>query len=247
MRPWRIEGRNAAERKPWAAIWGGGGAGGGGGGGKASGSRDGVEMAWCDATQGAKPLAHCACRYDGLDGYLCQHPTAQFCLNQCSHRGACRFGFCLCEQGWWGVDCSIEAPNGLPPLRARAPTAAVRRLRAAPPPPLPAPPPRRRLRPLIYVYEMPSVLTTALLQRRHDKLFCVPRTYLQRNATQFAYGIYQGYVLEVCMVCAASTMATCWSCYYTSGPNTHRYPRRVATRVALIPTSTLAVLLREWP
>ena len=34
-----------------------------------------------------------------------------------------------------------------------------------------------------------------LLQRRHDKLFCVPRTYLQRNATQYAYGIYQGYVL----------------------------------------------------
>ena len=44
---------------------------------------------------------------------------------------------------------------------------------------------------------MPSALTTALLQRRHDKLFCVPRTYLQRNATQFAAGIYQGYVLEV--------------------------------------------------
>ena len=44
---------------------------------------------------------------------------------------------------------------------------------------------------------MPSALTTALLQRRHDKLFCVPRTYLQRNATQFAGGIYQGYVLEV--------------------------------------------------
>ena len=31
--------------------------------------------------------AKCACRYDGLDGYLCQHRTAQFCLNQCSGRG----------------------------------------------------------------------------------------------------------------------------------------------------------------
>ena len=35
---------------------------------------------------------------------------------------------------------------------------------------------------------------------RHDKLFCVPRTYLQRNATQFAYGIYQGYVLEAALL-----------------------------------------------
>ena len=68
VRPWRVDGRNAGERKPWAAIWGGGGAGGG----KASGSREGVEMAWCDATQGAKPRAHCACR---CDGYLCTAST----------------------------------------------------------------------------------------------------------------------------------------------------------------------------
>ena len=229
MRPWRIEGRNAAERKPWAAIWGGGGggAGGGGGGGKVAGSRDGVEMAWCDATQGAKPMAHCACRYDGLDGYLCQHPTAQFCLNQCSHRGACRFGFCLCEQGWWGVDCSLERRNVLP---REAPRAAVPRLRASPPPPLPPPlpppPPRRRLRPLIYVYEMPSALTTALLQRRHDKLFCVPRTYLQRNATQFAYGIYQGYVLEVLL---------------RTNPNPNPNPNHNHN------PNMLEVLLHEWP
>jgi len=62
-----------------------------------------------------------------------------------------------------------------------------------------APAPTRQLRPLIYVYEMPPRLTTDLLQRRQDKLFCVPRTYLQRNATQYAAGIYQGYVLEVLM------------------------------------------------
>jgi hypothetical protein len=44
---------------------------------------------------------------------------------------------------------------------------------------------------------MPQSLTTDLLQRRHDKLFCAHRTYLKANATQYAYGIYQGYVLEV--------------------------------------------------
>ena len=227
--PWKVEGRNAAERFAWEKIWGGGGgSGGGGGGGKGNGGDDGggAERAWCDAAQGDKPAARCACRYDGYDGYLCQHPTEQFCLNQCSGRGSCRFGFCLCDGGAWGVDCSLDAltsppslssPSSSPPsllpssrgvdgssgIGAGAAETAVGReggpagsrpngtrttMEAAP---------TRRLRPLIYVYEMPSRLTTDLLQRRHDKLFCVPRTYLQRNATQYAYGIYQGYVLEL--------------------------------------------------
>ena len=222
--PWRLEGRNAAERFAWEKIWGGGGAntrggsGGvaGGGGGGAGGA--GVERAWCDAAQGDKPAARCACRYDGWDGYLCQHPTHQFCLNQCSGRGSCRFGFCLCDGGAWGVDCSLDAPSqsssaspssllpssssssssssSLPPSRrlylveasAAASTAAAAstssvsvgssaakassllgrssnnatttgssrvEMEAAP---------TRRLRPLVYVYEMPARLTTALLQ-----------------------------------------------------------------------------------
>ena len=80
-------------------------------------------------------------------------------------------------------------------------------------PPLPnadAPPPRPEPSPIkrkvnatlkkIDLYSNNRVaaeFTTALLQRRHDKLFCVPRTYLKDNRTQYAYGIYQGYVLEV--------------------------------------------------
>ena len=59
----------------------------------------------------------------------------------------------------------------------------------------PGAPPRQR--PLIYVYEMPQAVTTDLLQRRHDKLFCTHRTYLRQNVTQYAFGIYQGYVLEL--------------------------------------------------
>lgn len=60
-----------------------------------------------------------------------------------------------------------------------------------------------RVRPLIYVYEMPQRFTTDLLQRRHDKLFCAHRTYLRANQTQYAFGIYQGYVLEV-IACACT-------------------------------------------
>ena len=64
-------------------------------------------------------------------------------------------------------------------------------------PPFVPPAGKRPIRPLIYVYEMPPRFTTDLLQRRHDKHFCVHRTYLKGNKSEFAYGIYQGYVLEV--------------------------------------------------
>ena len=186
--PWRVDGRNHAERKPWSSIWG-----------RSSGGKPG----WCDANAsiGEQPAARCACRYDGWDGYLCQHRVAMFCPNQCNGRGTCEHGFCLCADGWWGVDCSISNEGGLShrepaqlfsaldgAARAEA-AAAIHGAAAESPPP--------RVRPLIYVYEMPQRFTTDLLQRRHDKLFCSHRTYLKANSTQYAYGIYQGYVLEV--------------------------------------------------
>ena len=116
------------------------------------------------------------------------------CLVQRSGRGRCRQGHRTCDPGWWGVDCSLAT---LPP---------------------PAPPPpgvHRALRPRVYVYEMPAEFTTALRQRRHDKLFCVPRTYLKDNRTQYAYGIYQGYVLEVLL-----------HEWLLASPHPHARPRR---------------------
>jgi hypothetical protein len=34
-------------------------------------------------------------------------PVRAFCLNGCSGRGECRRGFCVCEAGWTGIDCSV--------------------------------------------------------------------------------------------------------------------------------------------
>ena len=192
VKPWKVDGRNQRERVPWEAIWGRSASNGAG---------------WCDANAsiGEKPAAACACRYDGRDGYLCQHTVAMFCLNQCSLRGRCEHGFCLCDAGWWGVDCSIPASSGASSVPVLAGAARPRLAAALDAPsavaghsaaPL-APQPLPRVRPLIYVYEMPSRFTTELLQRRHDKMFCTHRTYLKGNRTQYAYGIYQGYVLEL--------------------------------------------------
>ncbi|KAL1512024.1 hypothetical protein AB1Y20_005299 [Prymnesium parvum] len=175
--PWKTSPINEAEKHDWHAIWGKT---------RGEGGRR-ARSGWCDANAsvGEQPAATCACRYDGLDGYLCQSEVPQFCLNQCSARGECHHGFCLCNAGWWGIDCSRAArPSGEGPSRARGTVAAEVGK-------------QRRGRPLIYVYEMPSSVTTDLLQRRHDKHFCAHRTYLQRNRTQYAYGIYQGYVLEL--------------------------------------------------
>ena len=211
--PWKLDARNAPERWPWEAIWGRaeppGAVGRKGGGSRRAqrlpppppppppGNRGGA-AAWCDAnaSRGEVPLARCFCRYDGFDGYLCQHPTEMFCLNQCTFHGRCHHGFCLCDSGWWGVDCSIRTPRAAATSGARlggggggvggsggaggggggggggAGGGGSRR-------------------PLIYVYEMPPEFTTDLLQRRQDKMFCVHRTYLKTNRTQYAYGIYQ--------------------------------------------------------
>ena len=200
--PWKVEPRNAAERYPWAAIWGK----------SATPGKTGAKAGWCDANASTweLPIAKCACRYDGRDGYLCQHEVAMFCLNQCSFRGRCVHGFCVCAAGWWGVDCSIPAddnsataasadidpedPLGVAQLGLTDAAASENSAAAELAAPSAATPP---LRPLIYVYEMPPAFTTDQLVRRHDKMFCAHRTYLKGNKSQYAYGIYQGYVLEV--------------------------------------------------
>lgn len=65
---------------------------------------------WCEAEQ---PRYKCGCLIDGLHGQLCDHPTEQFCLNSCTGRGTCVLGFCKCDDGWYGEDCSMRRA-GLP-------------------------------------------------------------------------------------------------------------------------------------
>ena len=64
-------------------------------------------------------------------------------LVQCNNRGRCNEGFCLCEHGWQGIDCSIpniiDLGNGV--------SSFVRPNAKAP---------------YIYVYELPSQYNTGV-------------------------------------------------------------------------------------
>eukprot|EP00899_Mesostigma_viride_P004114 jgi/Mesvir1/13703/Mv04870-RA.1 len=48
----------------------------------------------------------CKCSI-GLDGARCQAPCKLGCVNECSGRGECLAAWCRCQQGWFGIDCSI--------------------------------------------------------------------------------------------------------------------------------------------
>ena len=67
-------------------------------------------------------MPECRCDLDGSGGPGCNLRSEMFCLNQCSGRGHCNLGFCVCDPGWWGLDCahaaSAEAARAPPPALA---------------------------------------------------------------------------------------------------------------------------------
>ncbi|KAG5552416.1 hypothetical protein RHGRI_010480 [Rhododendron griersonianum] len=135
----------------------------------------------------------CDCKYDGLWGRFCEVPVLCTCINQCSGHGHCRGGFCQCENGWYGIDCSIpsvlpsirEWPQWLQPAQINIPnttkhvgslvglTAMV-----------------EKKRPLVYVYDMPPEFGSLLLEGRHFKFECVNRIYDEKNATLWTDQLY---------------------------------------------------------
>mmetsp|Transcript_19563 Transcript_19563/g.42445 ORF Transcript_19563/g.42445 Transcript_19563/m.42445 type:complete len:788 (+) Transcript_19563:181-2544(+) len=137
---------------------------------------------WCVADQ---PAWRCPCIIDGLDGPNCEDPVEHFCVNQCSGHGLCYLGFCKCDEGWYGTDCSRKKAGGqLEPSRipqhkwldynVREPPAALD------PPPKPA-----RKRPLIYVYDLEPLYSQKLLQYRIPSSWCVHRRFERGNVTLF--------------------------------------------------------------
>ncbi|CAM8969990.1 hypothetical protein QQ045_005687 [Rhodiola kirilowii] len=150
------------------------------------------KQGWCNvdpaeayASQ-AKFKEECDCKYDGLWGLFCEIPVQSVCLNQCSGQGFCRGGFCQCDNGWYGSDCStpsisssvLKWPLWLRPAHVTMPTAtqvsgSVLDFNAV----------VKRRRPLIYVYDLPPEFNSLLLEGRHYKLECVNRIYDDRNAT----------------------------------------------------------------
>ncbi|CAN6577068.1 unnamed protein product [Malus baccata var. baccata] len=135
----------------------------------------------------------CDCKYDGFGGRFCEVPTVCTCINQCSGRGHCRGGFCECNNGWYGIDCSIpsvassvrEWPQWLRPAQVDVPDSShlpgkVDNLNAV----------VKKKRPLIYVYDLPPDFNSLLLEGRHFRLECVNRIYDDRNSTLWTDQLY---------------------------------------------------------
>ncbi|KAM7271751.1 hypothetical protein ACFE04_030965 [Oxalis oulophora] len=157
------------------------------------------ERGWCNVDPveayalKVKFKEECDCKYDGLWGRFCEIPVLSTCINQCSGHGHCRGGFCQCENGWYGTDCSVpsvvssvrEWPQWLRPAQLNVPentrmTGSLTNLNAI----------VKKRRPLIYVYDLPPDFNSLLLEGRHFKLECVNRIYDEKNATLWTDHLY---------------------------------------------------------
>jgi hypothetical protein len=153
---------------------------------------------WCNVvpedaySSKVKYKEECDCKYDGLWGQFCETRVECSCINQCSGHGHCRGGFCQCDSGYFGIDCSIpsayslaydwpswlQPPVNLPDLKISNST------------PINVKAIVQKKRPLIYVYDLPAEFDSHLLEGRHFKFQCVNRIYDDRNRTLWTQQLY---------------------------------------------------------
>uniref|UniRef100_A0A1J3DH65 Putative glucuronoxylan glucuronosyltransferase F8H n=1 Tax=Noccaea caerulescens TaxID=107243 RepID=A0A1J3DH65_NOCCA len=157
------------------------------------------KQGWCNVdpedayASKVKIKEECDCKYDCLWGRFCEVPVQCTCVNQCSRHGKCRGGFCQCDKGWFGTDCSVpstlstvgEWPQWLRPAHLEVPSeknvpGSLVNLSAV----------VKKKRPLIYIYDLPPDFNSLLLEGRHFKLECVNRIYDDRNATIWTDYLY---------------------------------------------------------
>ncbi|EFN55367.1 hypothetical protein CHLNCDRAFT_52572 [Chlorella variabilis] len=137
---------------------------------------------WCNADN---PALKCPCILDGYAGENCDQYKEAFCANQCNGHGECNMGFCKCHEGWWGQDCAYRTNDtewtpgyedgDRPWTKQFVDTPASRDPE----------PGATRLRPLIYVYELPPIFNQVLLQYRVDHGSCVHRLFTDGNGTNW--------------------------------------------------------------
>lgn len=107
-------------------------------------------LPFCSPLLHEKKVCYAGCP-EGRTGPLCEARSRSFCLRDCSGRGRCDAGFCWCDAGWFGIDCSEHAAGREAPRLQQQQR-------------LPSPAARSQLR--LYVYDMPSEFTTRNLQWR---------------------------------------------------------------------------------
>jgi len=132
-----------------------------------------AQPAWCEAPAATgPPAAKCDCAYPGMHGPLCEERHEAFCLNQCSGHGACapQGGYCHCDGGFFGVDCSLTLEAGRVALHSEH---AAHHAGGS--------------GPRIYLYDLPEH-TSLVLQYRAASHMCSPRKFGPRNETQWNRG-----------------------------------------------------------
>ncbi|GFR45050.1 hypothetical protein Agub_g6421 [Astrephomene gubernaculifera] len=154
------------------------------------------------------------CQEEGLVGLMCEVAVEETCLNQCSGHGECDAGYCRCHQGWYGEDCARKKAGeplepGLMEARPWLKPVVMPVLAAAEEPPAAAAgsgpagatgsgaeqqQQPGRLRPLIYIYDMPPEFTSRMLQYKLVNDHCGYRSWREGNRTE-VYG--DNYSLEV--------------------------------------------------
>ncbi|KMZ59131.1 exostosin family protein [Zostera marina] len=158
-------------------------------------SKDG----WCNVdpkeayTKRVNYKRQCDCKYDGFAGIFCEIPTVCTCINQCTGHGHCRGGFCECDRGWFGIDCSIPSwlsslrqwPDWFQPSTIVFPSNNKQENRSVNFKAM-----VKKKRPLIYVYDIPPEFNTHLLAGRHFKYECVNRLYSDKNRTIWTNQLY---------------------------------------------------------
>ncbi|RMZ55166.1 hypothetical protein APUTEX25_005444 [Auxenochlorella protothecoides] len=136
---------------------------------------------WCNAEH---PAGRCDCYQDGISGATCETIYEHTCVNQCNGHGECYIGYCQCHKGWFGHDCAyrMEGVEDSPGLEVERPWIADMVYTPATHEPAAN---ATRLRPLIWVYEMPEEYASRMLQYRVDGGFCNHRQFTGGNVTDF--------------------------------------------------------------
>ena len=141
---------------------------------RGGGGREKEPLPFCTAPPGRRSRTGCAdgpCPV-GRQGEYCEEEAPTFCLRDCMGHGRCDAGFCWCDVGWFGIDCSQRASPPPPPQQ-----------RQRPPSPAASHTPLR-----IYVYDMPSAFTTRNLQWRGGESIGLSRSLSKRGRSRHAAG-----------------------------------------------------------